>query len=337
MALIKTCGSSIKGIVSVLPNFTEDNLDLPNVTEENKASLVKHTGIRFRKVTRKSNVDVQEYFQAGIKDLLSKLNWEISTIDILICITQSPETSIPSVSCKIHGNLKFNENTMCFDINSGCSGFVFGLQAVQSIMQGFDQENVRAILCCGDLSSQLIEENDNTVKPIFSDGVSIIGIESTATKDEITGYFNLETAGQGQSAIFTSKGADDKNYMRLNGIDIYNYSVKYVPQNIEKLMLFAKKDTSFPDYFVFHQANKLINDSIRKKIGLDEKKVPSTLYEYGNTASASIPITLSVHWEHSEMKNGWILISGFGVGFSLASGLIKFDPQFCLSPIHLDL
>jgi 3-oxoacyl-[acyl-carrier-protein] synthase-3 len=233
--------------------------------------------------------------------------------------------------------MKLDNKTMCYDINSGCSGFVYGLQTIQSIMQGFNQENVRALLCCGDLSSQLIEENDNTTKPIFSDGISIIGIESTDDKSEITGYFNLETAGQGQSAIFTSKGADDKKYMRLNGIDIYNYSVKYVPKNIIDLLEFASKELNFPDYYIFHQANKLINESIRKKLGLDELVVPSSLYEFGNTASASIPLTLNTIWEDQSKKSGWILISGFGVGFSMASGFIKFEPDLCMQPIEIEL
>ncbi len=334
MALIKTFGSTIKGMVSVVPKTTEDNMNLPNISTEDKESLIKHTGIRFKKITTKSNVDVKDYFEKGIEEILSKLNWEKSSIDILICVTQTTTTSIPSVSCRLHGDMKFDEQTMCFDINSGCSGFVYGLQNIQSIMHGIDKQNVRAILCCGDLSSQLIEENDNTTRPIFSDGVSIIGIESIESKSEITGYFNLETAGQGQGAIYTAKGANQKDYMRLNGIDIYNYSVKYVPKNISDLLKFSAKDLSFPDFFVFHQANKLINESIRKKLGIAEARVPSSLYEFGNTASASIPITLNTFWENHQKNSGWILISGFGVGFSMASGLIKFEPEICLQPIE---
>jgi 3-oxoacyl-[acyl-carrier-protein] synthase-3 len=337
MALIKTFGSTIKGIVSVVPKSTEDNLDLPTISIEDKESLIKHTGIRFRKIAPNFDVDIKDYFEIGIETLLSKLNWEKASIDILICVTQTTTTSIPSVSCRLHGDMKLDNKTMCYDINSGCSGFVYGLQTIQSIMQGFNQENVRALLCCGDLSSQLIEENDNTTKPIFSDGISIIGIESTDDKSEITGYFNLETAGQGQSAIFTSKGADDKKYMRLNGIDIYNYSVKYVPKNIIDLLEFASKELNFPDYYIFHQANKLINESIRKKLGLDELVVPSSLYEFGNTASASIPLTLNTIWEDQSKKSGWILISGFGVGFSMASGFIKFEPDLCMQPIEIEL
>ncbi len=337
MALIKAFGSTIKGIVSVVPKSTEDNLDLPTISIEDKESLIKHTGIRFRKIAPNFDIDIKDYFEKGIEILLSKLNWEKASIDILICVTQTTATSIPSISCRLHGDMNFNNQTMCYDINSGCSGFVYGLQTVQSIMHGFNQKNVRAILCCGDLSSQLIEENDNTTKPIFSDGVSIIGIESIEDKNEMTGYFNLETAGQGQSAIFTSKGADDKKYMRLNGIDIYNYSVKYVPKNIIDLLEFASKELNFPDYFIFHQANKLINESIRKKLGLDESIVPSSLYIFGNTASASIPITLNTIWGDHKKNNGWILISGFGVGFSMASGLIKFEPDFCMQPIEIEL
>jgi 3-oxoacyl-[acyl-carrier-protein] synthase-3 len=320
-----------------VPNAIEDNADLSIISPEERQNIIKHTGIRFRHIVQKKSVDVKELFETAINTLLPKLGWEKSTIDILICVTQTTTTSIPSVSCRLHGDMNFEESTLCFDINSGCSGFVYGLQTVQSLIQGFSKENVRAILCCGDLSSQLIEKNDKTTKPIFSDGISVIGIESTPQKNELAGYFNLATAGKGQGAIFTSKGDDDKYYMRLNGIDIYNYSMKYVPKNIIQLLDFSKKDKNFPDYYIFHQANQLINESIRKKLAIEIEKVPNSLYKFGNTASASIPVTLGTMWERNHKSNGWILVSGFGVGFSMASGLIKFNPQFCSSPIQLDL
>lgn len=336
MALIKTFGSSIQGIISIVPKMIEDNADLSIISPEERQNIIKHTGIRFRHVVQNETVDVKLLFKKAIDIMLPKLGWEKPTIDILVCVTQTMTNSIPSVSCQIHGDLDFEESTLCFDINSGCSGFVYGLQTVQSLMQGFSQENVRAILCCGDLSSQLIEANDKTVKPIFSDGISVIGIESTPQKNELSGFFNLETAGKGQGAIFTSKGDDEKCYMRLNGIDVYNYSMKYVPKNITALLDFSAKDKNYPDYYIFHQANQLINESIRKKLAIEKEKVPTSLYEYGNTASASIPVTLGTMWENGHKSSGWILVSGFGVGFSMASALIQFNPKFCLPPIQLD-
>lgn len=335
MALSKTRGSKIVGIVSIVPKNTEDNLQLDLLSETDKDALLKHTGIRFRrKATDKQNV--KELYNKGIERLLERLNWDRNSIDILICVTQTPEISIPSIACQLHGDMSFPLNTLSYDINSGCSGFVYGLHTVNTLISSLEKKNARAILCCGDISSQLIDANDRSVKPIFSDAVSVIGIEMMNDKTAISGYFNLQTEGSGQKAIFTEKMEDQNQYMRLNGIDVFNYSLKLVPNNILDLLKFAEKNIEFPDLYVFHQANKVINDAIGRKLKLNMEKVPSSLYEFGNTASASIPITLGSTWKNAVVNSGWILLSGFGVGFSLASALIPFEPNFCSIPEEIE-
>lgn len=334
MSLSKTRGAEIRGIVSVVPSNREDNAELAVIPEQEREILIKHTGIRFRRIVPDKSTDVKDLFEAAIDQLLEKLGWEKSSVDILVCVTQTPQVSIPSVSCRLHGDMDFSKHTLCFDINSGCSGFVYGLHNVSALLGTIESPKARAILCCGDVSSLLIEESDRTVRPVFSDAVSAIGVEMSEDRDNIAAYFNLETDGKGQDAIRTTPG-ENGDFMRLNGIDIFNFSVKHVPGNIQQLLAFAGQDISFPDLFVFHQANKLINESIRKKLALEAGKVPYSLYDYGNTASASIPLTLGTSWEKANTSSGWILVSGFGVGFSMASALIRFAPAVCLPPIEI--
>lgn len=336
MALSKSKGISIKGIINLVPKNTEDNQLLDLVSEQERSDLIKHTGIRFRKVNLNNSVDVKDYFNVGIQKLLKQLKWEKKSVDILICVTQTPQVSIPSIACQIHGNLEFESHTLCYDINSGCSGFVYGLHTVSQLLAGMDGENSRAILCCGDISTSLTDPNDRTVRPIFSDAVSVIGIEKKSG-DEVTGYFNLETMGKGQNAIRTEVSAEGKSFMKLNGIDVFNYSVSYVPKNIENLIDFSGRQKEESDAYIFHQANKLINESISKKLNLETSKVLSSLYEYGNTASASIPLTLGTEWNKIEKKSNWILICGFGVGFSIASAMIYFNPDCCSQPEEIEL
>lgn len=335
MAFSKSKGIHVKGIVNLVPKNTEDNHSLDLVSEEDRIALVKYTGIRYRKVNNDRNIDVKDYFQKGIDKLLNQLDWGKETVDILICVTQTPQISIPSVACQLHGDLEFEPNTLCYDINSGCSGFVYGLHTVSQLLSGMENEKSRAILCCGDISTSLTDPNDRSVRPIFSDGVSVIGIEKNGGS-EITGYFNLETMGKGQNAIRTEIDSEGKSFMRLNGIDVFNYSVIYAPKNIDNLINFSGMKITNADTYVFHQANKLINDSISKKLNLETSKVISTLYEYGNTASASIPITIGAGWNELKKESNWILICGFGVGFSIASALIYFDPKLCLPPEEID-
>lgn len=334
MALSKLKSLNIVGIASVLPSHTEDNLAISNLSENERNQLVSHTGIRYRKRVKQSTISVKYLFETAISHLLQKMNWELSSIDVLICVTQTPDVAIPSVSCRIHGDLNFSEETICYDINSGCSGFVYGLHTAASLLNTIDKKTKRAILCCGDISSRLLNEKDMSVQPIFSDGVSAIAIEMNQNNESFA-YFNLQTFGKGQGAIFM-KEEDGQKSMSLNGIDVFGYSLKTVPDNILSLLKYAENEIQNMDMVVLHQANKIINEAIRKKIKAKEEQTPLTLFEFGNTASASIPLTISEYWSKKSGKNGWILISGFGVGFSVASAIIKFNPEVCIAPLQIN-
>lgn len=324
MAFSSHIGTEIVGIVNVAPATVEDNLELELLSPDERSALVNHTGIRYRRVADKQT-DIHQLFKRSIEELSSQLNWDLASVDVLVVVTQSPQMLIPSISNRLQGDLNFGPQTIAFDINSGCSGFVYGLNTVYSMLASMIGGSKRAILCCGDLSTHLIDENDKSVKPIFSDGVSAIAIEKKENDLEISSYFNLETFGSGQKAIEMLPGET----MKLNGIDVFGYSIKHVPQNISRLLEIAEKTIDFPDAFVLHQANLLINDSIRKKLGVEAAKFHYSLTEYGNTASASIPFTLGLNYKKIERNSGWILLSGFGVGFSVASALVRFNPKVC--------
>lgn len=336
MALSKVSGIDIIGIKTIIPKKIEDNLELPFLTTDERNSLVKHTGIRFRRILENNQIGIKELYRKGIENITSELNWDIESVDILICVTQTSKVSIPAISCQLHGDLKMSIDALCYDINSGCSGFVYGLHTISTLLSSIDKKNARALLCCGDISSQLIEGTDQTTKPIFSDAASVIAIQNSVDENAIFGYFNLQTDGSGQHSIYTESDSSNSQFMKLNGIDIFNYSLKLVPNNISTLLDYANKTIDFPDLYVFHQANKLINDSIARRLKLDFSKIPSSLYDYGNTASASIPLTIGCSWNKENTNSGWILISGFGVGFSVASALIKFDPIVYSAPEEVD-
>ena len=330
MALFKTKGTGIQGIITVVPSEIEDNLALEGYPAEMTQKLVQHTGIRYRRRAAPNSL-VKDYFQKAIEHLLQKLNWAADSIDILICVTQSADSAMPSLACKLQGDLSFSNNTFCYDINSGCSGFVYGLHTVNSLLSNLSTQNGRAILCCGDLSSILTEGKDQTVRPIFSDAVAAIGIEKSESYSDSVSYFNLQTFGKGQEAIQMEK-TDQGHFMRLKGLDVFNYSVKYAPPNIMELLNFSNLETTDIQLFVMHQANQLINESIRKQLKISSDICPSSLADFGNTAIASIPLTLGLYFsEHAADYR--LLISGFGVGFSVGSAIIDFHPSVCLPPI----
>jgi 3-oxoacyl-[acyl-carrier-protein] synthase-3 len=181
----------------------------------------------------------------------------------------------------------------------------------------------KAILCCGDFSSRLIEDDNLSCLPIFSDAVSATAIEIHPKHSNVSASFMQETFGEGSGAIYTEM-IKQKLAMKMNGIDVFSYSSEYVPSNIQALLKLGKLNSSEVDYYILHQANKIINTSIERSIGITPVQTASSLYEYGNTSSASIPITLSKVNPNKENIN--YLLSGFGVGFSIASVLLQNHP-----------
>lgn len=325
MALASVKEFVIKGIVNVLPKNKASNRGFNHLDQQQTDELIKHTGIENRRICNDDSENVKTYAKKGIEILLNKLNWQIADIKVMVFVTQSPELTVPSVSCQLHGELKMNIDTLCFDINSGCSGYVYGLHTVGSLLASLPN-NSKAILCCGDFSSRLIEPGDTATQPIFSDAVSVTAFEKNECDD--VSHFNLQTDGSGQKVIYLEKKEHSQNsYMRLNGIDVFNYSVKMVPQNITNLLIHSGVGLNDVDLFVFHQANKLINNMIARSLNLPASKTPETLSIYGNTASASIPITLASSLPKSKDRK-YVLMCGFGVGFSTASALVKVQDLF---------
>jgi 3-oxoacyl-[acyl-carrier-protein] synthase-3 len=327
MAICCTNGIELKGIVNVIPKYTVSNRDISHLSDIQIEELIKHTGITNRRICIDETESVKTYAIRGVELLLNNLKWNNGDVDALIFITQSAQVPIPSLACQLHGEFNLSSDTICFDINSGCSGYVYGLHTVGSILNSLNKRVSRAIVCCGDFSSRLIKPNDPATQPIFSDAVSITAIEFDP-KNRNTAYFNLQTDGNGKNAIYLEKELKSNDFfMKLNGIDVFNYSVNMVPKNINNLFAQSQVNTEKIDLFVFHQANKLINNVLTRSLGLASDKTPETLSLYGNTASASIPVTLvNQLTKNPGPKN--VLMCGFGVGFSVASVIMHIHPVF---------
>jgi 3-oxoacyl-[acyl-carrier-protein] synthase-3 len=147
--------------------------------------------------------------------------------------------------------------------------------------------------------------------------------------------FNLETYGSGSEAI-KSVHENQGQIMKMNGIDVFNYSFQFVPLNIKNLLEFNQSELSDIDFAIFHQANKLINEAIRKAIGLSENQTLYSIEKYGNTAIASIPLSISSHIDKFKQHDSQVLICGFGVGFSLASCIITLEKSIVLATFVYD-
>ncbi|MFZ9756247.1 MAG: 3-oxoacyl-[acyl-carrier-protein] synthase III C-terminal domain-containing protein, partial [Bacteroidia bacterium] len=169
-----------------------------------------------------------------------------------------------------------------------------------------------ALVLSGDFSSRIMDENDPSTAMIFSDAVAGALLRHGAHSPS---FFNLETWGQGQKAIY-SEWEQGKAVMRLNGIDVFAQSLGQVPAHLRALWSYAELDRPADCTHYLHQANKVINDALSKQLSLG--KAPSSLEVFGNSSSASIPLTLL----HQQPTASQVVLCGFGVGFSVASAAL---------------
>jgi 3-oxoacyl-[acyl-carrier-protein] synthase-3 len=331
--ILKVRGSAVHAVMTFHPSYTEDNLSLQfdGTTAE---KVVHYTGIRFRKIAR-NDWSFKEYAIKGVKQFLDTHSLDKDQIDVLVCVTQSNGTSIPSLSFFLHEKLELSTSVYCIDVNSGCSGYVQGIQLVQSILATMSKKECNGLLICGDLSSNLIDPKDQSVRPIFSDAISVTQIKSSSEYTNGISTFSIDADGKGRQAIYSDETTGSK--LQLNGIDVFNHSIKMVPSNLTQLQNALDTSDFTSKEIFFHQANKIINNSLVRKMGFNSSLVPSTLYDFGNTASASIPLTICNHFSGRDIQLKHLLLCGFGIGFSVASGFVFFDTSIIHPPQCLDL
>ncbi len=274
-------------------------------------------------------------FEATEK-LLERLTWKREEIDALIVMTQSPDYLIPSTAIILQDRLGLANTTIAFDVNLGCSAYPFGIHLVGSMIAGGGVK--KALLLVGDRSATL---ND----PIFSDAGTATALEFSEGAAPM--YFDLNSDGSGYKAIMLPIGGhreplgiqhlvpfrEDENDhwhratdLVLDGPAVLSFSTRRVPPAVEKLLDYAGASKDEVDYFVFHQANRMINETIRKKLGLPVEKVPSTLRDFGNSSGASLPVTMTARI-NKELERGHnrVVLSGFGIGLSWGTALVDIE------------
>ena len=259
--------------------------------------------------------------------LISDLEWEKSEIDALIFVSQYADYIVPATACILQNRLHLSTECYAIDIPLGCSGWVYGLSSAVSL---FQNGHIRkALLLCGD-AKRRVPFND----PLFGHAGTATALEY---QEGAEGFrFHFGTDGSGYDAIMIPDGGarnqitlesfkeeviDGRRYNRLQtrmkGMDVFAFGISTAPKSVRKLAEHFGFDYQTADYYVFHQANMKMNNLIVKKLKLDEAKVPSCMYRFGNTSSASIPLTIVTQLKGKvEERSTKFVCCGFGVGLS---------------------
>jgi 3-oxoacyl-[acyl-carrier-protein] synthase-3 len=320
----------ISAISYHLPEIIEgvDILQRDN-PEWDMPKILEKTGIRERYISAPAETAVDLAFKAGMK-LLSSIS-DIEDIDLLILVTQSPDYVLPTSACILQDRLGLSKNCMAFDVNLGCSGFVYAL----SIAGGLIESGVarKGLILCADTYSKYIGKNDRTCRPLFSDGAAATLIESSEI--DCIGPFELGTDGAGYDRLIVKhSGAREaglsaeicSDSLEMSGGDVFLFTMRVVPPCINKLLDRTELKLENVDLIVFHQASKLVIDNLIRTMSLDKSKVFTNYENIGNTVSASIPIALKDASTQGRLKDGdTVLLVGFGVGLSWGATLMRWS------------
>lgn len=340
MAKLRFNNIGIGALAAAVPANTIDNLSYTEYfPADDVKEIVEKTGIKERRFVPEGMTSSDLCFHAAQK-LFRDNEIDSQEIDALIFVSQTPDYRMPASSVILQDRLGLPKSTLAFDINLGCSAFVYGLSVAYSFMQQQGFRNV--LLLVGETRSKVYHPKDRKTAFLFGDG----GVAALVTRGEAFGKsnFSLNSDGSRQDLIKVDAGGyrnpssaetlkekvvdehgnirtDEHGYM--NGADVFNFAIREIPKDVKNAMADADVEKEEIDYFVFHQANEYMNNYLSKKLKLDSDKCPTCLDKFGNTSSVSIPLTIATQLQ-SELRDSKkkLLLCGFGVGMSWATAVI---------------
>lgn len=341
MAIMKFNGVGITAMAGAVPRRVIENL---KYTEHFPLEMVKEVvekvGIYERRFADENTCSSDLCFAAAQK-LIQDNNINRDEIDILVFISQTPDYRMPATSITLQHRLGLKNSCIAFDINLGCSAFLYGMSVVYSMMQTGGLK--KALILDGETRSKVYGPRDRRSAFIFGDagvaalvevdskfGDSYISLNSDGSRADLImikagGYRHMSTPETLKEHVVDEYGnmrSDEQGYMK--GGDVFNFVIREIPKDIKNTLAAANLTADQMDYIVFHQANNFINSYIAKKMKLNTERIPHTIEKFGNTSSVSVPITIVSELKGKLDGNKTLLMSAFGVGMTWASGVIPF-------------
>ncbi len=290
----------------------EDLCDL-NKSWDYERLLLK-TGIKQRHILGDDETPESLSIKAGKKCIEKSRNKDI---DGIIYVTQSPSLPLPTRACYLQDILGVKKNSLAFDINQGCSGFVYALSIATSLIKNDNAS--RILIICADHYSKYISKEDRTSRPIFSDAAAAIIIERSRTNK--IGPFIFKTSGDGRDFLTVNK---EKNQLYMDGPAVLKFSLNLVPEATHELLNKANYKMEDIDTFIFHQASAVVLNKLKKKLNVEDMKWFNKIENIGNTVSATIPIAINILQTNNKFSdNKKYLLMGFGVGLSVAGCILS--------------
>ncbi len=317
---IKICG-----IAAAAPRRVLDNMEFAEKLGSRRAKKqVMLTGIKHRHVVEKGQ-SASDLSCVCAERLFEKLGWDRDEIRVIVNVTQSQDVHTPSTAMIIQKRLNIGQDCLAFDVNLGCSGYVSGLQIMSALLQN---TGGKGLLLVGDGKYQEIPEIPTTDSLLFGDGASATAIE---LEKGYPLYYSQKTDGTRHALLSVALDGT----LTMDGNEVLLFSLNEVCQSIKELKKYFNITEDEIDYYILHQAQKLILDGIGRECGIQKDKILTSYEEYGNTSTATLPFTICNNIEEIQKKKRVNLyLCGFGVGLAWSSVVLKLDTG-CILPIEI--
>ena len=343
-------GKTISAMYSILPsnvvNFMDETSNYA-FSESQMRKLQKVMGYGSRRVAKEGET-VSDYAVFGIQKMLNDGIFKESEIGAIIVTTTSPDHFIPPISNIVQGKFDFDEDVVCIDISQGCCGYVVGL--AYSFMTLNSLVDKKVLLIAGDVLSARVSTRDRASRPITGYGVTISVIENTNTGNSV--YCSLKNDGKDAFAVYipaggsrmpitpeTTKEEEDefgnwrgKQHLVMQGDLVFNIIINQAPVMMEELMAKYGQKVDDIDFFVCHQSSSFTLKKLAQRMNVTEERMPRDIIaKYGNSSSATIPVTMCEHCDEFFADGGKkkIMFAAFGTGMSLGAVLIDLEKPVC--------
>lgn len=327
--------TSVRKIIAAIPLKTIDNQTL-NFDDKTKKKIIKMTGVKERRILDHNQSLAQLYIELGNR-LFETVDRE--SIDAIIVVSQTAEYRLPTTANLLHGLLNLKKEALAFDINQGCSGYIYGLFSVMSLIEANSSLN-HVLLFAGEATSKIVYPSNKSTAFLFGDAATLTLCERDSHATPST--FLLRSDGRGAQNLIVRDGGianpfsptsiepkidSDGNLntdacLSMNGAEVFNFTTEEVPPLIDDLLEYANISRDEIDVFCLHQANKFMLEYLANKMDISDR-TPINIEKYGNTSSASIPLLICDKPQLCLKEKA--LLAGFGVGYSMGSALIDLS------------
>jgi len=344
---VRLNGLAIRSIAVALGEEEFDLTELCDIYEKDEVNrIIKTNGISKIRVAPEG-VCASDLCEKAARLILT--DDEIKQIGAVVFVSQTPDYILPATSASLQHRLGISQNAVAFDINHGCSGYVYGLYQASLLVASGSCESV--LVCAGDVLTRYVNPLDKSNRTVFGDA----GSATLVTKGDSDMAFSIMTDGSGAEHLIIPAGGcrypKDENSemvsvrkdgnMRsdedlfMNGLEIMNFSLREVPKTVEAVLSCKGWDKSEVTLFGFHQANKFMLDYLRKVLKVPKESVPIAMGETGNTSAASIPTMLAKEGKRLSEENRLqkAVLCGFGVGLSCAAAALDLSRTKIWEPL----